>query len=172
MSGLAADLLSASGGRENRLTTIKIIIMDIGGLNFTNFQNVRITGSRLGSSTNTAVIRFTNASANEGTLTVGELETGRYWNLPNKSGTFPVSGTMAVQLPAVAATTFVYNTAVTVGGIRAEDGITATVNQQLVTTARILVGARPTNGTVTLSFVNLGVATAYGELVVGYTAVR
>ena len=146
--------------------------MDIGGLNFTNFQNVRILGVKQGSSTSTGAIRFTNAGAYEGTFTVGELEAGRSWRLPNKSGTLPVAGTFAVQLPAVAATTFVYSTAVTVGGIRQEDGIIATVMAEVITTARIMTGARPTNGTITLSFVNLGVATAYGELVVGYAAVR
>jgi len=147
--------------------------MDIGGKNFTNFQNVRLVGSTGGG---TGVIRFVegggSSTGDEGTLTIRNLEGSRSWYLPNKSGDLPISGTIAVQLPAVAASTSVYSTVVTVGGIRAEDGLTATVNQQLVSSARVLVGAFPTNGNITFSFVNLGVATAYGELVIGYTAVR
>ena len=154
--------------------------MDIGGLNFTNFENVRLTGGRRG----TAVLRFTNMGSSEGTLQVGELETGRYWSLPNKSGTFPIMGTFAIQLPALAATTFVQSTVATVGGIRVGDGLVLSVNRGVSAgygamnngtsgaTARIFHSAEPGNGDVTVHFLNLGVATGYVELVASYAAMR
>ena len=118
-------------------------------------------------------LRFIDASGTEGTLSVPTaIEGTRAWALPNKSGTLSVSGTAAVQLPAIAASTFVYNTIVTTTGVRTGDAVTCTVMQNLVTSARILIGAFPGADTVTLSFVNLGVATAYGELVIAYTASR
>lgn len=143
--------------------------MHIGGKNFTNFENVRL--SRTG--TGVSEIRFIDASGSEGTLNVpAAIEAARAWSLPNKSGTLSISGTAAVQLPAVAATTYVYNTIVTTTGVRVGDAITCTVMQNLVTSARILIGATPGADQVTLSFVNLGVATAYGEFTIGYTASR
>lgn len=154
--------------------------MDIGGLNFTNFQNVRLTGGRL----STSVLRFTNASSTEGTLQVGELETGRYWKLPNKSGILPIMGTFAIQLPAIAATTFTQATVATVGGIRTGDGLVLTINGGTSAgygathngasgaTSRILAQALPGNGDITLAFWNLGVATGYVEFIASYAAVR
>ena len=154
--------------------------MDIGGLNFTNFENVRLTGGRRG----TAVLRFTNMSSTEGTLQVGELEAARYWTLPNKSGTLPIMGTFAIQLPALAATTFVQSTVATVGGIRTEDGLVLTINRGTTAgygavnngtsgaTARIFHSAEAGNGQITVNFLNFGVATGYVELVASYAAVR
>lgn len=118
--------------------------------------------------------------ANVGTIyfAPASLESTRAWGLPDKSGTMPISGTFAVQIPAIAATTFSQSTVATVVGIRAEDGLTV-VNQTplasaygTASTARILFSAVPGNGNITLSFVNIGAATGYTEHVFGFTAVR
>lgn len=136
-----------------------------GGFNFTTFNGVNLK--------NTAAIRFVAEGANVGTMSVQTaIENPRAWYLTDKTGKLPIAGTFDVQLPAVAASTFVYNTVVTVTGIRVEDGITATYMDELVSTAIILAGAKPGNGNITLSFINLGVATAYSNHTIAYTAIR
>lgn len=114
----------------------------------------------------------------EGTLAAGaSLEAARAWKLPNKSGTFPIMGTFAVQIPAGVAAFF--STAVTVSGIRLEDAIItqfstpASVGYDFDnSTAYVLIGNRPENGQITLFFNNPGNATAYIEQVVAYVAMR
>lgn len=113
----------------------------------------------------------------EGTLsTSASLEAPRAWQLPNKSGVMPISGSFVVQLPAIA--TPWYSTTVTVSGIRANDALvvdlseTGTYTYGEQGTKHIKIGAIPTNGGVTLSFYNLGNSTGYIELIGSYTAVR
>lgn len=142
-----------------------------GGFSFTGFSGVNLR--------NTAAIRFEMGGV-AGTLsgpTSGE-NLARAWSLPDKSGRFPISGTFSVDLPAIGATTVtLYSTAVTVSGIRAEDGLTVVRNSitasYLGSSARIFMGAVPGNGSITLHFLNVGAAGngTYGE-VWGYTAVR
>lgn len=146
------------------------------GQDYTSHQGVNLTG--------TAALRFEGVGVN-GTLKADLGDgTSRAWQLPNKSGTMPIMGTFAIQLPAIAATTQVQSTTVTVSGIRTEDGLSVIVNKGTSAgygavnngasgaTARILATAYPGDGNITLTFFNLGVATGYVELVCSYLAVR
>ena len=139
----------------------------IGGQDYTGFRAISLRGS-----TQIAVV----ADGAIGTLKA-ELSEGlsRAWTFPNKSGTFPITGTFTVNMPAI---TSWGETMVTVSGIRAEDALTCSVQNQwtTVTTGRtfgILTGARPQNGYIYLTFYNpTGTATLYGDIVVAYTAAR
>ncbi len=134
---------------------------NLNGKNYTSFQNIQLKGS----------------SGNVGALRTDQ-EDGYDINLPKKSGTFPIMGTFAIQLPALAATTFVQSTIATVSGIRAEDGLVVTLQGGVsagygtATTARVLQSAIPGNGNITLNFVNIGAGTGYVELLASYVAVR
>lgn len=154
--------------------------MNIGGNNFTNFQNVRVKGSGTGGTGGTptpGVIRFVATSGLESTLSVNtSYQEGNYqWTLPAKSGGLGITGTFAVQLQAV--TSFA-ETAVTVSGIRREDAVICQIQDMgyTVTTGRtqpIITGARPENGYIYLTFYNpTGTATLYSPMVVAYTAFR
>lgn len=142
-----------------------------GRFNFTGFSGVNLK--------NTAAVRF-EAGNVASTLSVptSNEQVARAWSLPDKSGRFPISGTFAIQLPAIAATTFFQSTIATVSGIRAEDGLTVSMQGGVsagygtASTARILHSAVPGNGNITLTFVNIGAATGYVELIAAYTAVR
>lgn len=146
----------------------------IGGQQYSNFRAVNLRGS--------AVIRL-QAGAVGGTVRVDHIEADRAWTFPDKSGRFPIMGTFAVQLPAIAATTSIQSTTVTVTGIRVEDGVAAWLNKGVSGgyasmgpasggTARILAYAEAGAGNITLTFFNLGVATGYVELIGSYVAVR
>jgi len=158
--------------------------MDIGGKNFTNFQNVRLVGSTGGG---TGVIRFVegggSSTGDEGTLTILALEASRSWYLPDKSGVFPIAGSFAIQIPAITSTSSVQSTVVTVAGIRTSDALVVTVNggtsagygalnQGGGGSARVLWQALPGAGNITLSFVNLGTTTGYTEYICSYAAMR
>lgn len=146
-----------------------------GGFNFSTFSGINLK--------NTAYLRL-QINAQAGTLSVNESygDSSRAWNFPNKSGTFPIMGTFAVQLPAIAANTHIFNTSVTVSGVRTEDGLIVQVNKgasagYAVTgsgvSARILTFAEAQNGSVLLTFANVSAAaTAYVELIASYVAVR
>ena len=105
----------------------------------------------------------------------------RAYTFPNKSGTFGVSGTFTVNLPAITAFS-VYSTNVTVAGIRTEDAIVAAVQDTFATIGTtswavrgfaVLGGCQAANGGVHMTFVNFAdTATVYKDVVVGYTAVR
>lgn len=145
--------------------------MNIGGVNYTGFNAVNLKGS--------VGVRFAGEGC--GATLRASLGEGlnRDYVFPDKSGTFPVMGTFAVQLPAVAATTYLFSTIVTVTGIRAEDGLIVQFNKGVsagygfaASTGRILVAAEPGNGNITLTINNPGVATAASELVCSYVAVR
>lgn len=144
-----------------------------GPQDYTTFQAVNLKGS--------VFLRVAgSASGLEGTLSIRSDNEGlRAWQLPAKSGTFPISGTFNVQLaPATAA---FFSTVVTVSGIRIEDGITVTLGERTGTTgyvfgtqgtAYFMQRAQAGNGNITLFFQNPGNATGYIELTGNYTAVR
>ena len=154
--------------------------MHIGGSNYTNFENVRLYGSVSG----TGIVRFAGQNANEGTLSIASLDGSRYWELPNKSGRMPIMGSFAIQLPAIAASTGLQSTVVTVGGITVPDALVVQVNGGTSAgygainngtsgaTSRILFQALPGAGNITITFANLGVATGYVEYVCSYLAMR
>lgn len=132
------------------------------GKDFTSFRNVNLRGTN----TERGSVR-SEENGEEGVV-----------KLTIKDGTAPISGTFAIQIPAIAATTSVTSTIATVAGIRAEDGLTVSLQggtsagYGTTTTAKILYSAIPGNGSITLNFVNLGAATGYTEHVIAYTAVR
>lgn len=142
------------------------------GQNFTGLTGLYTKG--------TIALRFAaDVSGNESTLSVRpSQDTARAYFFPDKSGTFPITGTFAVQLPAVAATTFAFSTIATVTGIRAEDALTVSLQggtsatYGTETTAKILWSSTPGNGNITMRFINLGAATGYTEHVFAYTAAR
>ena len=149
---------------------------NFGGFNYPTFNGVNLK--------NSAYIRL-QINENVGTFTVSESynDTSRAWNFPNKSGTFPIMGTFAIQLPAIAATTYVQSTIATVSGIRTEDALTVLINrgvtagygavhQSSAITSRILAMAEPGNGQITLHFFNAGAATGYVEWICSYLAMR
>lgn len=139
-----------------------------GGFNFTSFRGVNLK--------NTAAIRIEGDGGKVGTLAVRSSQSAdRQWFLPDKNGTLPITGTFAVNLPAV---TSWGETMVTVTGLRTEDALVCNVQNQCatVTTGRtfpILTGASAQNGYVYLTFYNpTGTATLYTDLVVAYTVAR
>lgn len=141
---------------------------------YTNFRNLRVRGNVGDAGNDPGAVRFVATSAFEGTLAMdGTYSDQNYsYTLPAKSGKFGVSGTFLVGLPAISAATGIYTTAVTVAGLRAEDGLVVNASFAVDSTARIFLGAVPSANTVTLSFYNLGVAQNYREYIFGYTAVR
>jgi len=141
-----------------------------GGFNFTNFRGVNLK--------NTAAIRIECDGGKVGTLAVKpSVDADRAWYFPDKSGTFGVSGTVAVHVPVISAGAW-SGTNVTLSGVRAEDVLVATVQDPFntVTTNRpqaFLAGATPGNGGVHFLFFNpAGTATIYNELVIAYTIAR
>lgn len=150
----------------------------IGGADFTNFRNVRVRGTVGNSSSAPGAIRIVATSGLESTLSVNTTyqDSDFKWNLPAKSGTFGVTGTITVGVEAVGALT-VYSTNIVIPGIRAEDGFVATIQNSGGTTGAkghlFLAGARPSNSGVALTFVNpLASATVQGEVLLAYTVVR
>ncbi|MCK9370416.1 hypothetical protein M0R04_10950 [Candidatus Dojkabacteria bacterium] len=153
--------------------------MNLGGYNYTNFQNVRVKGNNSGGP---GSVRFQSGSAYEQTLVANAdyTDADKTVTLPAKTGTVGVTGTFSVSLPSALGNANLYSTAVTVTGIRAEDGLvvspigeTGTYTYGTQGTRYIVVGAKPSNGSIVLTFQNLGQGTGYIEgLTFGYTAVR
>ena len=144
-----------------------------GSQNFTSFSGVNIKGS--------IALRVGGNDTYAGTLAIsgGSLDGARAWAFPNKNGVFPVSGTVAVQLPAAGGNSNYFSTTVTVAGITVEDGITFNLAERGTYTygeqgtRYIFMGAKPTAGGITLSFDNTkGNGTGYIDLVGTWTAVR
>ena len=117
-----------------------------------------------------------------GTLAIRSAQdANRQYFLPDKSGTFPISGTFTVNLPTIAALS-ISGTNVVVAGIREEDALVCGVqNMGTTTTASdmghqgfsFLAGSRPYNGGVNLTFVNpTTTATAIQNYVIAFTAMR
>ena len=135
------------------------------GQSYTGFRGVDLKGS-------TYIRLHGDATGTAGTLTFDSDDgVDRAWKFPAKSGTFPISGTCSVSLVAYGKGT-TQDTAVTVVGITAEDGIVATV-QSLRTTGHVLQCAVPGDGAITFTFANLTTADEGTEvLTVAYTAIR
>jgi len=150
--------------------------MNLDGYNFTNFANLRVKGD---GAAGPGALRFKSNSSGELTLqgNATYTDTDKTVTLPAKTGTIGVSGTFTVQLEAIVSGNY-YETNVVVAGLRAEDGLVVSVQQQqgTVTTGRtlpILVGAAPGNGGAGLVFVNYsGTNTLAYAVTCGYTAVR
>lgn len=143
----------------------------ISGKNYTSFTNVRLKGQAGASS---ADVRLADSAGTDTVLVAPTNEGEKTLTLPNKSGKMCIQGTVVVHLPAIAATTFIYSTVVTVAGIRTEDALTCSMQVATIyTSARILSAAVPGNGSITLTFANIG-AVGLGEygLVLGYVASR
>ena len=129
-------------------------------------------GLRLGS----GYISFQSRNT-EATLSVSaSLEAPRAYTFPNNSGVLTIGGSFLVQLPSIAERW--YSTTVTVAGIRTTDALVVDLSEKGTYvygeqgTKYIKIGAIPNNGSVTLSFHNLGNATGYIELVGSYAATR
>lgn len=142
-----------------------------GGQDYTGFRAVNLKGS--------VALRVGHNDPFQGTLAIsgGSLDGNRQWAFPNKSGTFPIAGTFAVQLPAL--TTNVFSTIVTVSGITAEDALVVTLRPESPNyvygsqgTAHVLTEAIPGAGQITLTFWNPGNSTGYIRLQGSYAAVR
>ncbi len=143
-----------------------------GGQNFTSFSGVNVRGS--------IALRVVADGGFESTLAIKEAADQPFaYKFPHKSGTFPIMGTFAVQLPAGAKA--IYSTIVTVAGVRTEDALIVQLNGANDATTTygfgnstgiILVNSVPGNGNVTLFFSNPGNATAYVDLRASYVAMR
>jgi hypothetical protein len=155
--------------------------MNLGNGDYTNFRNVRVRGNVGDAGGDPGALRFVATSAFEGTLAMDATYSDQNFSytLPAKSGKFGLTGTFAVDLPVVAASGYT-STAVTIAGLRAEDGIVV-VPQNFIPTAAIsargvamVAQAIPTANTLTLLFVNpFATATlALTQGVVAYTVVR
>ena len=135
---------------------------------FTTFRGVNTRG--------TIAMRFAaDVDGNQSTLSVQpSLDAARAWKLPDKSGIISLSGTFAVNLPAVAG---FGETAVTVSGIRREDILSVSIRDMgaTVTTGRgfpLILGARPENGYIYMTFGTTGTSSLYADLVCSYTVAR
>mgnify|MGYP001573841968 CR=1 FL=1 len=128
--------------------------MNIGGLNFTNFSNVRLKGTKDG--TVPGALRVVATSAFEGTLSVNtDYQDANYqWTLPAKSGGIPIMGTFRLSLPVGNAINAVISTAVTVVGLRVEDAVMCTFQRSFATAGIAIVGAVPTADVLTVYISN------------------
>lgn len=144
------------------------IIADNGDINIRPASSVPASG----------IVRFERKGTTYGGIPDFEsLTADRTYTFPNRTGLVGIMGTFSVQLPAVAATTSVFSTVVSVTGIRIEDALTITRSDQGVsaayatpTTAKIFYSAIPGNGQITMNFINLGAATGYTEHTFSYSA--
>lgn len=145
-----------------------------------SYNNFQYTGFKGVNLRNTAAIRFEMDGGVQGTLSVAASpDTDRSWRFPDKSGTFPISGTFGVDLPVVASGGYV-STIVTVSGIRAEDAVVVVPQSRDaagVISARgalFVANAVPGNGNITILLANaFATATvASTQSVFAYTAAR
>lgn len=149
----------------------------IGGQDYTGLRAINLRGS--------TKLRLEGDGGFAGTLSVrAAQDSSRAWTFPDKSGTFPIMGTFAVQLKGPGAAENSFSTIVTVSGIRAEDALLVQLNRgspssgyDLIgansgATAFILTSAKPGNGNVTLMFYNALGATSYVDLQCSYLAMR
>lgn len=155
----------------------------IGGADFTNFRNVRVRGDVGDSSSKPGAIRLVATSALESTLSVNTTyqDSNYSWTLPAKSGPIGICGTFTVNMPSISALS-TQGTNVVVAGIRAEDGLIATIRNMGTTLVAqdfgavgfpFLSAATPTNTGINLTFVNpTTTASMLTNFVVSYTAWR
>lgn len=106
------------------------------------------------------------------------LHTGQDLVQTQRSGSVPIMGTFAVNLPLITSTTPFYSTAVVVTGLTANHAISvqdmglvsgATANAT-ASTARILFSAQPQDGQVTLTYLNNAATVNAGDKVYSYIA--
>ncbi len=143
-----------------------------GGANYTNFKGVNFK--------NTAFIRVEGDGGFASTFSIASSDdASRAYRFPAKSGTFPIMGTFAVQIPALVGAH--YSTIVTVSGIRVEDALVVSFNGTNTAgttygfeqaTAHIIKQVKPGNGNITVYLQNLGNSTAYVDMVMSYLAMR
>ena len=155
--------------------------MNLGGNNFTNFQNVRVKGSGTNSTPTPGAFRVVASNTLESTLSVNTTyqDNNYQWTLPAKSGLIGISGTFTVNLPAISAGSYT-ETAVVVSGLRAEDGLVCSMMnnsyETAVTTNRgfIMLGqARPSATGIDMVFLNpTATATVVESPIIAYTAFR
>lgn len=155
--------------------------MNIGGVNFTNFSNIRVKGDGTNSTPTPGAVRVVASSSLESTLSVNTTyqDSNFAWTLPAKSGLIGVSGTFMVNLPAISAGSYT-ETAVVVSGLRAEDGLVCSMMnnayETAVTTNRgfiILGQARPSATGIDMVFLNpTATATVVESPIIAYTAFR
>lgn len=100
------------------------------------------------------------------------------FNAANRNEAVPTQGTFAVQIPAVAATTFAFQTIVILANMLPNDVVSVTnitpaaSTYGVETTAKILFAVAPQNGQLLMRFINIGAATGYTEHVFAYTTSR
>ena len=145
---------------------------NIEGQNYTTFRAVNLKGS--------TYLRF-SVDPSAGTFSADQIEASRAWRFPDKSGTFGISGTFTVNVPAIAAFS-VHSTNVTVSGIRTEDAMVCNIQNTFGTIGTtswavrgfaVLGGCQAANGGVHLTFVNFAdTATVYRDVIMAYTAMR
>jgi hypothetical protein len=154
------------------------------GSQYTDFQNVNLKGSGTGSTVgfpNTPGalrIKF-NGFASTVSIGTATLDQAFAVSFPNKSGTMPIAGTFSVDLPIVASSGYL-STIVTVAGIRVEDGVTLTPQNNgasgALASARgalVVVDVLPGNGNLTINFANVfATATIARTSIYSFTAVR
>lgn len=151
--------------------------MNIGGRNFTNFQNVRLNGTGGAA----GALRLLATNALESTLSVNTTyqDDNYQWTFPAKSGLLGISGTFTVNLPAISAGSYT-QTAVVVSGLRAEDGFIASLMSNAYETAVstnrgfVMLGqARPSATGIDMVFLNpTATATVVQSPIIAYTAFR
>lgn len=138
--------------------------------------------SAAGLSLGTGFLRMTNVGSSPyGTFRIRSstyFDTDTAYQFPAKSGIFPIMGTFNVQLPVIVAGDF-SRTAVSVTGIRSEDGLVVTIqgdplkNLGAVQNPAQLIACAAGNGSISLTFASLGgTTTAYQEIPCAYVAVR
>ncbi len=136
--------------------------------------------SGAGLSLGTGGIRMTTAGSSPySTITLDStyMDQDTAYQFPAKSGKFGISGTFTVDVPGIAAYA-IEESLVTVAGIRAEDGLVATM-QSMSTTGigtrgfSFLGAANPENNGIYMTFINPTLtATLYTQHIIAYTAVR
>lgn len=116
-----------------------------------------------------------------GTLYLGATtnEGARAWGFPDKSGTFGISGSFTVNLPAISANGYLSTTVTGLTNVRAEDAliiVPQTGSGVAVASARgavVITEVQPQNGGAILLFWNItGTATIPQTNAYAFTAVR
>lgn len=176
-------MIEMKPGATQAASTISLSMIGSGTVSSENSANEHpyFHISAAGLSVGTGFIRMTNVGSSPyGTIRLKAstyLDTDTAYQLPAKSGTFPIAGTFTVQLPAITGANW-SETSVVVTGIRAEDALVVTLQDTFntVTTDRVmayLAGASPRNGGIHMTFMNpSATATIYNEMICAYCAMR
>ena len=149
--------------------------MNLDGKNYTNFPNLRVKGD---GNKGPGAVRFQSTTDYEQTVQGDATYTDQDMTitLPAKSGKIALGGTFLVSFPAGNAINSVISTAVTITGLRVEDGVTATFQGSFATAGIALSGVVPTADTLTVYMTNTtgkGLTTLnVVERIVAYTVTR